>query len=481
MRASSVPSRPFHRNLFSRCIVAACLPAGAEAAELKPAPVEHVASCRHALWPNGGILVPGTQTCVRLYGQARFDYRLRQQFYRATAPSGFRGGATIGFDAVTPTEFGSLRAVAQIGQVYRSGEQRNATAIRQGFALDGDFGGLGGAPGALRGGGAELLYGGFVQLAGFTAGRTVSFFDPFFVPDIVGTAWRAAPVNVNLIAYTAGLGQGLAATVSIEDQTTRRQPILNGSLGRTSFNYAADASSFLQLGGVSLPHVVGSLQLDQAWGSAKLAAVLTNIRPADARFARTRYGYAAIGALKINLPMVAPGDNLALIASYGEGAVQYSFATFQLGSTALQTIGGAGWNFGDAAFDASIGKLRLTRHALLAVGYQHHWTPTLNTSVFASYRRYDVPFDPVDGRDSQRDGTILSLGANTVWSPLRGLSFALEGAYVRIDPRGRVPDVNRNGDFNQVQRLNCGAALRDCYSIDAQGNWLAHLRVIRDF
>lgn len=464
----------------------AAQPALAQADRLRsPPPPDALRACRNPLWPaGGGFVVPGTATCLRVYGQARFDYRLRQQFFRITAPTGFRGVATVGFDAVTPTELGAMRTVAQLAMVYRAGEQRNATAIRQGFALDGDFGGVGGPPGALRGGGAELLYGGFVQVAGFTAGRTVSFFDPFFVPDIIGTAWRAAPVNVSLLAYTARLGEGVSATLSFEDPTIRRQPILNATPGRASFNYVADPANVLAQGGLALPHLVGSLQLDRAWGTAKAAGVLAGIRPAGligAAAPGTRYGFAVIGALKLNLPAVAPGDTLALLASYGEGAVQYSFATFQLGSTALQNIGGAGWSFGDGAFDAATGRLRLTRHLMVAAGYQHVWSPQWNTSVFGSWRRYDAPFALDDLRDTQRDGVVWSLGANTIWTPVRGFSIAMEGAYVVTDPKGRVPDLNRNADSGQTVRLACDAALLGCFTKDRQANVLAHLRIIRDF
>ncbi len=281
----------------------------------KSSPVEYVRACRNPIWPNaGGFVVPGTETCLRVFGQARFDYRLRQQFFRITSPSGFRSTTTVGLDAVAPTEFGRLRAVAQVAAVYRSGEQRNATAIRQGFAIDGDFSAIQGPPGALRGGSTELLYSGFIQFAGFTAGRTVSFFDPFFVPDLVGTAWRAAPFNVNLVAYTASLAPGVTASLSAEDPTTRQLPVVNGTRGRTSFNYATDAGNFLSLGGLALPHLVATVQLDQAWGSVKVAGVLTNMRtsgllPAagpSARIPNTLYGFAAIGAVKINLPMISP-------------------------------------------------------------------------------------------------------------------------------------------------------------------------------
>ncbi|MGL4243288.1 MAG: porin [Beijerinckiaceae bacterium] len=465
----------------------------AQTADLGPrraAAVEYVRECRNPLWPNsGGFVVPGTDTCLRIYGQARFDYRFRQQFFRITARSGYRTTATFGLDAITPTEFGRLRAVSQISLVYRSGEQRNATAVRQGFAIDGDFSAIQGPPGALRGGGTEFLYMGFIQFAGFTAGRTTSFFDPPFVPDLVGTAWRAAPFNVNLIAYTAALGQGVTATISAEDPTTRRLPIVNGTLGRTTFNYATDPTNQLEQGGNALPHMVGALQVEQAWGSAKLAGVVTQIRsavvlPGAGPFAAipgSQYGFAAIGAVRFNLPMIAPGDNLALIASYGQGAVHYSFSTFQLGSTAVQSLGGAGWAVGDAAFDAASGRIRLTRHMLFAAGFQHFWTPRLSSTVHGSFRRYDVPFNPVDVRDTHRDAKIWTIGANTIWTPVRGLSIALEGAFIMLDPKGRVPDINRNADVASTIVRTCNATGSNCFTKSSQSNAMVHLRVIRDF
>jgi hypothetical protein len=469
------------------------LPCAAFAADLalkKPAPVEYVRECRNPLWPgSGGFVLPGSQTCLRIFGQARFDYRLRQQFFRVTSPSGFRGTTMVGLDAIAPSEFGTVRAFAQISQVYRSGEQRNATAIRQGFAIEGDFSEINGPAGAFRGGSTEMLYTGFIQFAGITAGRTASFFDPFFVPDIIGTAWRAGPFNVNLIAYTASLGQGITATLSVEDPTTRRLPIVNGTLGRTTFNYATDPAAVLAQGGIGLPHIVAALQADQSWGSAKLAGVLTNIRPGGllpatgprAVVPGTKFGYAVIGAAKINLPMLGAGDNLSFLASYGEGAVHYSFATFQLGATALQSLGGAGWAFGDGAFDNATGRLKLTKHVMVAAGYQHFWTPGLNSSVFASYRAYDVPFNPIDLRDTHRDGKVMSLGVNTIWSPVRGLSFALEGAYVMIDPKGRVPNINKNADSNGTVRLICNATGSNCFTKSSERNVMGQLRIIRDF
>jgi hypothetical protein len=474
-------------------LAAFCAAGGAQASDLaarKPAPVEYIRTCANPLWPSaGGFIVPGTSTCLRIFGQARLDYRHREQFFRVTSPSGWRGTTTFGLDAITPTEFGRLRAFVQLGMAYRAGEQRNATAIRQGFALEGDFGGQFGPTGAFRGGGFEFLPTGFIQFAGFTMGRTTSFFDPPFVPDIVGTAWRAAPFNLNLIGYTAALGNGLTASISAEDPTTRRLAIANGTAGRTTFNYATDPTNLLDQAGLKLPHFVAALQLEQAWGSAKLAGVLTNVRPGGLlappggvpAVPDTKYGFAVAGAVRVNLPMIAPGDNLALVAGYGEGAVHYSFSTFQLGSTAVQSLGGAGWAVGDAAFDRATGRLKLTKHMMVAAGFQHFWAPTFSTTIHGSWRRYDVPFDPVDLRDTHRDAAVWTLGANAIWTPLRGLSFALEGAYITLDPRGRVPDINRNASPQGTVLQFCNATGSNCFTKGSQANKMVHLRVIRDF
>ncbi len=128
---------------------------------------------------------------------------------------------------------------------------------------------------------------------------------------------------------------------------------------------------------------------------------------------------------------------MSLIASYGQGALHYSLSTFQLGATAIQSLGGAGWAVGDAAFDNATGRLKPTKHLMVAAGFQHFWTPSLSSTIHGSFRSYDVAFDPVDIRDTHRDARIWTLGANTIWTPVRGLSFALEGAYILTDPKGR--------------------------------------------
>ena len=479
---------------------------GASAADLgakKPSPVEYVKACYNPLWgTSGGFVIPGGNTCLRVFGGARFDYHMQTQFFRTSAPSGFRGGGYVGLDAITPSEYGNVRAFAQIGMVYRSGNQRTGTGTRQGTFVDGAFGS--GVPGGGAGGGTEVVFAGFIQFAGITAGRTTSFFDPFFVPEIIGNTLRSAPGNLTLIAYTAALGNGITATISAEDPTTRRQAVVTAgpNLAAVAAGAAFPGAAVNTQGGIAVPHIVGALQIDQAWGSAKLAGALTNVRPAftigavggvgGGAIPSTKYGFAVMGALKINLPMIAAGDNFVLTGAYGEGALSYTHSNFFAGTSAGQGLGGAGLSTGDAVV-TTLGSLKLIKSWSVAAGFQHFWTPTVSSTIFGSYSAIDVPgVTALDPRDFVRDAKVWAVGANTIWTPVRGLAIALEGTYTVVDPSGRVFDVNKNANFagNVLPgAAGCGAAVAGaavfngaaCRTKGSDGVAQLRFRITRDF
>jgi hypothetical protein len=473
---------------------------GASAADLgakKPSPVEFVRACYNPLWgTSGGFTIPGTQTCLRITGQARFDYGYAQPFARANSTSGFRGGAIVGFDAITASEIGNVRAFGQIGLLYRSGNQFTGTGSRQGTFVPGVgigapvAGGLNNPNLFGSNGGTETVFAGFVQFAGITAGRTASFFDPFFVPEVIGSTFRSAPGNVNLIAYTAALGNGITASVSVEDSTTRRQGVLHNTTTPAGVNvatvnanpgpYSPGTGAGFQQVGLRMPDIVANIRVDQAWGSAMLAGVVRevgvvgringNFGAAGLNFSpSSKYGYAVQGALKINLPMIAAGDNFVITGAYGEGALSYVTSNFFGGSTATQGFGGvANYVAGDATFDSSTGSFRLTKAWSVAAGFQHFWTPTLSSTVFGSYAQVDQA-SSLAGLSNLayqvRDASYWSAGVNTIWSPVRGLNIAGEVAYVAIDPKGRVLNTNKN----------------DGRSISSDGAFSARLRITRDF
>ena len=228
--------------------------------------------------------------------------------------SGFRGLGRLNLDARTQTAYGTLRAFVRFEIANRSGHGilRSGTQERYGLA----FPGLG----VDTFGRAQTFVNvdkAFVQFAGLTAGRASSFFD-FYAHDLefVGLTSGSDVSSTNLIAYTATLGGGLSATLSMEDPTARRNPVFNqggvfglstGLVGTipaagfggnganvfvgnpqavapvgvtfdpvTGLPTVARLIDVVQRNGV--PDFVGALRLDQPWGSAQLSGAVHEIQ-----------------------------------------------------------------------------------------------------------------------------------------------------------------------------------------------------------
>ena len=100
-----------------------CAAAGAQAADLpmrKAAPVEYVRVC--TAYGSGFFYIPGTDTCLRVGGRARFEYQYSSQRGRgATSQSGFRGLGRLNIDARTQTAYGTLRAFVRFEIASRTG------------------------------------------------------------------------------------------------------------------------------------------------------------------------------------------------------------------------------------------------------------------------------------------------------------------------------------------------------------------------
>ena len=105
---------------------------------------------------------------------------------------------SVSFDVRSQTEYGTLRSYLRAGWQWTS----NTNSI---------------------GGSSTAVYldRAFIQFAGFTFGKTQSFFD---VPDIADMTYQTEYSRNNtggsgtpVFAYTAMLGNGVTATLSIED------------------------------------------------------------------------------------------------------------------------------------------------------------------------------------------------------------------------------------------------------------------------
>jgi hypothetical protein len=462
-----------------------CAVAGAQAADLpmrKSAPVEYVRVC--TAYGAGFFYIPGTDTCIRVGGRARFEYQYSSANAKNASTSGFRGLGRLNMDARTQTPYGTLRAFVRFEIASRTGgyltsgsQQRQANAFN--------------ATGQDQFGNNQKYVDvdkAFVQFMGFTAGRAASFFD-FYAHDLelVATSIGSDVSSTNLFAYTATFGQGFSATVSVEDPTFRRNATygnvlttVNGITTAATTPINAYNAAGVLVGSTTLdvvqktklPDFVGVLRYDQPWGSAQLSGAVhevnygvlsapTGLGAVQATRPDTDYGYAVQGGLKLNVPQLAPGDVLWLQAAYADGANNY---TGQQQIPGFDQLAGSVTNKftiidSDAAVD-QFGRSHLTTSYSGTIGFLHYWTPEWRQGVFGSYGRsqFDGILRTAAGPAGAqttfsslfKDYSQIYVGSNLIWSPVRDLDIGVEGVYQRIETlggasNGRVYDLNKGG------------------------------------
>src|SRR5689334_15279479 len=190
--------------------------AGAQAADLpvKAKPVEYVKVC--SIYGAGFFYIPGTDTCIKIGGwvRAEVDFNAgasHTAYYSGgggrnnridTADLQWRSRFVMSFDIRTQTEYGTLRAYNRAGFQWTTNED---------------------------GIGTYYVERTFIQFAGFTFGRSQSYFD-FYANAMYYTGYIGGPsstgaAGMNVFAYTATFGNGFTATLSLEDGTLRRNAI----------------------------------------------------------------------------------------------------------------------------------------------------------------------------------------------------------------------------------------------------------------
>ena len=418
----------------------------AHAADLpvkKAVPIEYVRVC--SAYGAGFFYIPGTDTCLRISGRARFEAGYQtaytRQFNQGGDTTGYGTRMRINLDARTQTAYGTLRAFVRLDAGYRSGGPygggTSGTQQRIGQAYP--------ALGVDQFGRAQQFSNvdkAFIQFAGLTAGRASSFFD-FYAHDFefAGATAGSDVASTNLIAYTATLGNGLSATISAEDPVFRRTGIfspqvnsanvtVNGAVQNfgltnspvpviTGFNAAGVASRFNFVDAIEknrLPDFVGALRLDQAWGSAQISGAVHELNIGNIQntlgfipgaglgtaatattggsnlsiaHANSVYGFAVQGGLKINTPFIAPGDAFYLQAAYADGAQLYSGYSSYSGSytQSAATIQGQKFTqfFNDGQINPFTGQIQTNTNVTVSAAYLHYWSPEWRSAFFGSY------------------------------------------------------------------------------------------------
>ncbi len=399
--------------------------AGAQAADLpvKAKPVQYVKIC--SLYGAGFYYIPGTDTCIKIggYVRAEWNYQAAGSFkpflaYNKDDPARdryterTRGGVSV--DVRSQTAYGTLRAYAII------------------FPTNTNDGGNGGSPYATTGVFNPAM---FIQFAGFTFGKTASFFDFDLNPYTNATVWLGSNQGGNgiqVFAYTAQFGNGLSASLSAEDTTVRRSAIANGAA----------------YGGRRWPDLVANLRIDQAWGSAQ---IMGGIHDVYANFGAgvdsSETGWAVGAGLRFNLPMIGKGDYIMGQVQYAEGASNYLMNQAAGGGAVVNlqdgfpVISTAAVGIVTDAVGTGGTNLDLTKGWAVTAGFEHVWTPQWKTSLYGSYGEFNYSAAASaalaaiigGGAAGSADWDMWQIGSRTVWTPVQNLDLSIDVLYTKVD------------------------------------------------
>ncbi len=485
---------------------------GAQAADLpvKAKAVEYVRIC--SLYGAGFFYIPGTDTCIKLGGYLRVDTTFNGSIHGQPAWSGdlgqqnryrdyfaSRSRMALTIDTRTATEYGVVRTFGQ-GD-FQFSTQGSSSVNPTGFTGSTSVGtntSLLNGPGE----GYVAVEYVFIQFAGFTFGKSSSAYS---------TPWNGFPGNINSsllggnntdtgvnnIQYTAQFGNGVSASIGLDDPTVwNRTAVYNlGPSGAGVGGIAALGTSSNTYAGARAPDVVGNIRVDQAWGLFQISAAAHEVSgsynilntvavPAGAvgvaggassglseisGHPETKWGGSVMAALNIkNIPTGA-NDDIKVDVSYAKGdtknviatsSASPSFAMFGGTSApgAYQSIGlgvttDAVWL---PATAGGSGDLKLTEAYGIRGAFNHNWDPYWSSSLFGGYSavRYNGTVGDLSTAKGaycaafaashpgagvsytcNPDFNVSQLGVITRWTPVKNLTFSAEVDWFHLDQK----------------------------------------------
>jgi len=511
---------------------------GAQAADLpvKAKAVEYVKVC--SLYGAGFFYIPGTDTCIKLGGYMRIDTTFNGGIYDQPAWSGdlglgdryrdsyaSRSRMALTVDTRTATEYGVVRTFMQGDFQFDTlgSNTTNPTVLT--------------APGvnssllATPGGGYVAVEYAFIQFAGFTFGKSSSAY---------ATPWNGYPGNntsyligghdtvtgVNNIQYTAQFGNGVSATIGLDDPTVfNRTAIYN-----LSTNVSATVATPLSAAGVganayagvNMPDIVGNIRIDQAWGLFQLSGAIHEV---DASYNTlgagavptalsgisghpdTKFGGSVMAALQIKNIPTGPGDDIKFDASWAKGDTKNVISTSAASPNFLMVGGGSGQlgtgqslAFGPTTDGVYLpgaaggdGTIHLTTAYGVRGAFNHNWDPYWSSSLFGGmgWVRYDATAQanycsafyasnpgPAAGANAATSTcnpnySMSELGFVTRWTPVKNLTFSAETIWAHL-----------NTGFTGTAVLNPGATTAlptTTYAFKSQDTVSFNVRVQRNF
>ncbi|MGQ3674659.1 porin [Xanthobacter sp. TB0139] len=352
---------------------------------------------------EGFFYIPQSDVCLRvgsyLWAEGYYNSYTHYPPRNDKTYSISTGGLIL--DARTATDFGTLRSYMEYRYHWRSADPWSDGPNE-----------------------AQLqIWLSYLQLGGFTAGYAQSFFDFYANEYVQGTdpATIGDDLQLNLVAYTSELGDGLSATLSMEDSSERNGGIYSvdpaaGALGADYEGYQA---------GAQFPDIVGNLNLTREWGQAQLTGALHQIRAFNfynaPDISEANWGYALQAGLMLNLPMLGEGDAIYFQSAYMQGAVsylglvdptngQYMPPDAFLGPDGLSKVGG--WNF--------------------TASLLHNWNARWGTALFGGYAHYKYNNPTLRMAYGASGGVNFNFGAYISYAPHQNLKMYLQYDYTHI-------------------------------------------------
>jgi Porin subfamily len=387
-----------------------------QAADLpvKAKPVEYVKVC--SLYGAGFFYIPGTDKCIKLGGYFREQWDIHGagdgQAYMTTSgatwtrtgtsDSSFRTRQLVSIDVREQSAYGTIRGYTAFGATATTPNDQNS---------------------------AVFFNRSFVQFAGFTGGRAVSFydflsFDPYGYDNIRTNNGNTGATGINVFAYTSQLGNGASFTVSAEDACAENNlgTISGSPNGRQCLVNNSSIAGGLAPGvatwdnaGYNIPDVVAALRVDQAWGSAQVMSAYHKVGAGyygtSTAFSQNlghpddRPGWVVGAGFLLTNFLGMQGDTFGMQGAFAEGAMGY----LTNGTGALIGYSGGANGFGnsigfagvaDGIFSSSAGcpagaaaagtaacgtSIELTTGWSVTGLYEHRWTPQWKTSVYGGY------------------------------------------------------------------------------------------------
>jgi hypothetical protein len=330
-------------------------------------------------------------------------------------------------------------------------------------------------------------------------------------------------------AYTAQLGNGLSMTISAE-QTRRGATVYAGDGAFTTTFVLGNLPAANDLAGiptvqggagsaqgVGTMDFVGNIRIDQAWGSAQISGALhdlsagyyyNGVQPSlineQNGHPGNKWGWAASAGIRLNAPMIAPGDYFQAAAHYCEGAIKYCAGATPTSAGLLgfkgTSLGFGFWTDGVFGGDLTAGTatdVQLTTAWSVMASYEHFWTPNFRTSIYGSYvdvRHNATARDLICNTDNgggtstgfpwaaQSDGACdpnfgsWNVGMRAQWDIIKGLYVGLDVIYLNLKT-ARLNAANTVDLTEQAAGGGKGSAL---YRIEDQDAWVATWRIHRD-